>query len=297
MQLNSNEMNELIDKYLKNEELDFGRVIFEPNKNISIVLEYTPLLNETEFISISETNGIEFRNDIENYCYGVSPIISSDVIIKEISKLTFRDEKGLEDFVLANRKCFMLRTNQAKYLNAISKYLVLSMTYNYGVGFLLPRELLDKAQLREKIDFIHKECKINNKKENIYYLIGCPTQKTINFFSQYKYTRYEKYFTIADEGVTFEEIYQDLNNIVLANTNVFYSGVFLRPLQINRKENYYSNKGVLSYSIKFEKSTYATVYGFDCLRAIHNELLQRERGIIGEFFAIDDKIIDETIKK
>ena len=300
-------------KDIKN-DLDISRVFPEESKKISIALEYDPLLksnilegDDIFFYGIDENGNVIKRYDLDNYYYGVSPKISNKLIKESIYRISF-EEDGLCKFIKENHKYFMFDRkiecirNKETNLNitpkdcvlSISKYIILSIASNFGVGFDFKDDtILNK--LIENIDYV----KFKEKGETNYYLIGCLQKKVKDLLKSYKFEKTDKgFFTEAEVGVDIENIYKDVDNIVTPNSKFLYSGAFLRPLKIELADKLNTNKDVTSYIIRFERSSFGTVYAFDYLYALDHDILTLdERNTINDFFEYDDNKVSDLVSK
>ena len=301
---NLQNFNNLIKKHISNNSLDythfFGTI---NNENISITLDYSPLLrvnnndfqNDSSFIGLSSNGNPIQRTDIDNYYYGLSPVISGELITKKISELAFKDLTGLDTFINDYHHEFMLNLGQEKYLKSLARYLTISLTYNYAVCFSFKEDIFTNSCFIEGIDYQFDQIEINKKMIKVCYIIGCPSQKMIDFLQDYRFIKNNNIIYETNIGNTFEEIYQYVDNINLYNTTLFYSGVLIRPLYIKKLTKHDINKDVTSYKISFERSTYATVYGMDCLKALKNPLLKDDITLINDFFELDDEIMKKYL--
>lgn len=301
---NINNFNKLISENIKEENANYVYYFGDlKSGKTSITLEYSPLLtyNEEaksfyenkEFIGLDCNGVVVTRNDVKNYVYGISPAISGELIVNEISKLTFKDKEGLDLFIKENYSKYMFRYDQERFVKSLARYLTLSLTYNYAVCIVFDRNVFEGTNFTLHIDYDYE------KKDDMYcfYILGCPSIDLLKFLNNFRYIRDGEKVYESSEGMSIEEMYKDIDLINLYNTKVFYSGMLIRPLHIKKLMHYGLNDNILGYKIYFEKSSYGTVYGFDCLRALDDKLLAEDIELLSEFFEHDDKMSCEYLIK
>ncbi|MEG2540730.1 MAG: hypothetical protein RSB59_03025, partial [Clostridia bacterium] len=125
-----NNVSEILQSYdceigennIENNCVNFGKVFKSKNlgKHLSVTCSYKPLLNKTNFVGLDKELRSCNRTDVENYYYGMSPVISADKIINAISRLQFSNFDKLNEFVKTHNKAFMLNEGQEKYLSSMA---------------------------------------------------------------------------------------------------------------------------------------------------------------------------------
>ena len=305
------ELNKNIQKYLSKKELNYSKFIL-PSKEgeVSIIGKYAlnyydaykKNFGETFCILDNQLKIVE-SPDYEKFYYGVSPLLNNSLIIEELSKLSLKDEEGLEHFVKSNASLFMLHKEQAQYMIAMAKYFTLCICSNFGFKL----EIQDANILQEFKNFLENKTKQEKTKYNNCLKIenhsvtihGCPTEQMLVLLRQYRYeaTTGNVYLVQKDSGKSFDEICSSKEGITLVNGDVFYSGVLLRPVHIEEKSVWTSNKNISTVCIYYERSTYGTVYTLDQVLVEHPLLSEEEIKLIKKFLSSDDQCKKEWLGK
>lgn len=271
---------------LESEALNFG-MLYTPadGKKVSVIATYRPLNGEGRYLGLNSRLEEEvFALTDDSYQYGISTKISAEKIVGAISKLTFRNGEGLDGFIRENCDCYRFHASQRGKLLAMARFFTLNLTYFY----CLKIRLRDGAKLPAEFD---KETAYDEK-TGVCTLVGNPSEKLLSCLS-------DRLFTIRDgiacqtdgQGMNIAEVYSRGNIISLYNTDLFYSGALLRPLEIVQEDAYVSNCNVTTLNICFEKSSYGTVCALDNDRAKFHWLISPEdRKKIEEFFREEDEV-------
>ena len=291
-------LNNLVEQRIYAKNLNFCKLL-RPRKNgkISIVGQYTPCYGGTYVkLKKEDITRTETSNDFSKYYYGISPRIDGSLLVKAISSLSLCDEMGLTAFIAEHCDDFMLHEKDKKYLLSMAKYFLLSVCSNYGIKIFFDN--------RADLEYVYNafpnanEVLFHRGTNNYLSICGCPTRDIISFFSAYKFVKIQegedyiwKCAKNADgnnETYSIEKIYEDKENICLVKSDVFYSGVLFRTLQIKQDLRICSNKDILPLIIEFERSTYGTVYSLDNNFLAHPLLQDKDRENIISFFLSDD---------
>lgn len=274
---------------LEKETLNFGLLyIPEGSKKVSVIATYRPLNGEGRYLGLNDRLEEEiFTLTDDSYQYGISTNITAEKIVSAISRLTFRDNDGLNGFIRENCGSYRFHVSQKGKLLAMARFFTLNLTYFYCLriklsnGETLPEEFIG--------EFAY------DSKKNVCILIGNPSDKLLSYLSG---RRFKIDGDIAcqteEQGMDIYEVYSRGNIITLYNTDLFYSGALLRPLKIVQEEPYISNYNVTTLNIYFEKSSYGTVCALDNNKAMFHWLITSEdRQTIEEFFREEDEVIRE----
>lgn len=242
----------------------------------SIVGKYSPLLNrEGKFVCLdSKLNPKEenLKNGLDFY-YGISPELSSSLILNFVNNLEIRNEEELNNAILKYYQYFELYKGMEEYLLPFARYSVLSLAYLYGIEIKLYAQ--DNQKINDFINSIPYPKSYLSYRDSILKIHGCPTDELIQFMSNYRFGYdEEKKVLLINEFVEnsckvqfnlgFAEIYHK-GYAKLLDGYVFYSGVFPNILKLSKGENV--NHNIEGIEVFFEKTTYATVYVFT-----HNHL-------------------------
>lgn len=281
--------NEVFDESLKEKTLNFCAVLL-PNREekLSVVANYRPCAKDQGYVTLNESLEPICTNDLENFYYGVSPVVNEGKIARAISELAMTDEAGLERFISGYCDKFMLHMDQAKYLLDIAKYIVICSSLSYGIRIQMEKNEAEQIiqQVSDGAGFLSYE-----EKNGILRVKGCPTQEFLVLMKQYRFIQSKTIeFTweiTHGEGSSIWQIYENIENIRLLNGDVFYSGVLLRPTQISLSDSISTNKNVTSLEFHFERSTYATVLALDN-NFLSHPLLKGSGKNISEFMRHDD---------
>ena len=290
------EINDELNSHLEKSDLNYARLILPMQKgDVATVGKYVPDFFGDYFITLNGQLDIIESNDFNEFYYGVSPKLDSSLMIETISKLKLTNAKSLEDFVACHSSLFMLHKGQEEYLLPLAKYIVLSVSYNYGIkidfkDISLTNSILEK--MGSKNIFLSQE-------DALLTIHGCPTEELLDLLGKYSYT-YEDddHITISNsgKGMSIYDVYSNKDNISLINGDIFYSGVLPRMVRIEEKENWHSNKEVTSLYLYYERSTYATVFSLDNNFTNH-PLIKDEKEKVIAFFCYDDNCKRTYLKK
>ncbi len=283
------EINGELSERLKNSDFNYARLLLPAQEgNVAVIGKYVPQFLGNSFVSLNERLEAVESEDFSKFYYGASPKLDNSLIIDAISNLQFVNSFGLEKFVAEHFELFMLHKGQDKYLLPLAKYIVLALTYNYGIKIKFENEAEAETIVQQsdvKGAFL--------KKKGVEITVhGCPTEQLLNALDGYQYVDTgEGVFRAVPkgttEGVTVYDVYCEKQNIALIKGDVFYSGVLTRALHIEERESCYSNKGVSSVYLYYERSTFATVFAFDNNFTDH-PIIQKEKEVVVEFFREDD---------
>lgn len=274
---------------LENELLNFGLLYApEDGKKVSVIATYRPLNGEGHYLGLNDRLEEEiFTLTDDSYQYGISTNISAEKIVGAISELTFRNGDGLDGFIRENCGSYRFHASQKGKLLAMARFFTLNLTYFY----CLKLRLCDGAALPEEFD---TETAYDGK-SGVCALIGNPSEKLLAYLSGMKFIIEGGIACETDgQGMDIYEVYSRGNIISLYNTDLFYSGALLRPLEIVQEKPYISNSDVTTLNIFFEKSSYGTVCALDNNKAMFHWLITSEdRQKIEEFFREEDEVTRE----
>lgn len=284
------EFNSKLREDAKNLELNYAEFITPQDADkVTVVCTHVKRAEDERFYGLDKDLNVEEKKYEEGFVYGISPRISADEIIDAISCLAFTDNEGLSDFVKRYHDCFAFHKEQKEFIPALAKYIALSLTYNYCLKFRFEKQPFDtrKYPLQTEYDEISR----------ILTVTGCPSDEMIRELSRFRYRIKDGEYVAeaAEDGdLDVKDVYGARRLIRLHNSDVFYSGVLLRPLEIVEESADECNKGVKSLNIIFEKSSYGTVYAFDSSAALcHSALKKEEKDAVRIFFGNEDAAVRE----
>ena len=299
-------------KVLDGQDLDFGMAIVQSYKHdLSVCAkyqapkEYCVLINKNEQLKPVNIGSLSLteREDRGEFYYGVSPKLDSKTLLDLFSHRIITSRQDLDNFVLRNCELFALHENQKDYLPYVAKYIVVSMANHFGLrlGFNesqangLMGELEKKLYSHEAIRTILKY----DKQNQCLIVYGFPTEEVLSVLGKYKYSRrfskrdvkkktdsLEVWDPEADGVLSIEQLYKEHTAVVRGK--VFYSGVLLKPINVDHLNSNHENDKIRSICFTFEKTTYGTVCAFDNNLTEHPLLGSTCRNKMISFFAEDD---------
>ena len=273
--------NDTMQNDVSKQELNFCKAIILSHNKISLTLKHNPEQFFSRYAVLNKDLTIGYKEDFSDFYYGVSPKIDSFSIIDAISALSFKSTEGLNSFISEHCSEFMLHEDQAEYLLDIAKLILLTVASKYGVEFKAC------AELNFLSDSGFSSLVSHNHREGTLLLRGCPYLDLIERLKEYKFEDKNGVWQISDKGISFSDIYANKSNIKLLVGRVFYSGVLLKPLKINKQKYNFENNGISNYQLTYERSSFATVCAFDD-NYINHPLLKENRQNLERFFSYDD---------
>lgn len=275
--------NDTMQEDISKQALNFCKAIILSHKKISLTLNYKPERFFSRYAVLNEDLTFGYKEDFSIFYYGVSPRIDSYSIIDAISGLSFKSTEGLNSFISEHCSEFMLHEDQAEYLLDVAKLILLTLASKYGVEFK------DCAELNflSDIDSDFSAVISHNRAAGTLLLHGCPCLDLIERLKEYQFVNNNGVWQISDRGIGFSDIYANKSNIKLLVGRVFYSGVLLKPLEINKQKYNFENNGISNYQLTYERSSFATVCAFDD-NYISHPLLKESRQNLEKFFSYDD---------
>lgn len=263
--------------------LNFCKAIVLSHKKISFTLNHKPEQIFSRYAVLNEDLTVGYQEDFSDFYYGVSPRIDSFSIIDAISALSFQSTEGLNLFISKHCSEFMLHEDQAEFLPDVAKLILLTLASKYGVEFQ------DCAELNflSEADGDFSAIVSRNQKAGTLRLHGCPCLDLAERLKEYRFINQNGVWQISDRGIGFSDIYADKSNIKLLVGKVFYSGVLIKPLKINKQKYNFENNGISNYQMTYERSTFATVCAFDDYD-IRHPLLNGSRQNLENIFRYDD---------
>lgn len=281
--LNVTAFNNDMRDVLKNQKLNFCALIASSfEKTISITAKYRPTTGNKRYITLNKNLSVVDAVDQNGWYYGVSPMVDNDMIINAISALQFSSMSGLDGFIAKHCSLFMLHSDQSEYLLDFARYSIISIAANFGVKIKLSEETKDI------IVSLNYDDTIAHLEDNVLTLRGCPTEDILTTFSKLNFSRCSKdLWQISENGINIRELYADQKNIILLNGGVFYSGVLIKPVHIQKMVDRFENNLIESLILHFERSTYATVFTLDH-DFLHHPLLHKQNEKMIQFFVADN---------
>ena len=196
--------------------------------------------------------------DWDDFYYGASPIIDSSLIIKEIRNKLFQEEDGVYKFVCKYADNFMIHEKFKEALPAIAQYIVVGMLEKFGVKICCD-ELTEQDISNLSGKNVRRIKEGRGKKTTEYLCIcGCPSQSIFEALSKYTFKIEDQNLIPTDNGLSFEDCFNNYNVIHTLNGSTYYNGVLLRALQIYQESDAV-NQDVVALKIDFERTTYAAI--------------------------------------
>ena len=276
--------NDTMQEDVSMQELNFCKAIILSHNKISLTLNHKPERFFPRYAVLNEDLTFGYKDEFSDFYYGVSPRIDSFSIIDAISALSFKSTEGLNSYISEHCSEFMLHEDQAECLLDVAKLILLTLASKYGVEFR------DCAELNFLSD-VHSDFSAvisHNREAGTLLLHGCPCLDLIERLNEYQFINNNGVWEISDGGIGFLDIYANKSNIKLLVGRVFYSGVLLKPLEINKQKYNFENNGISNYQLTYERSTFATVCAFDD-NYISHPLLKESRQNLEKIFSYDDR--------
>ncbi len=275
--------NDTMQEDVSKQALNFCKaVILSPTK-ISLTLKHSPEHIHTRYAVLNPDLSVDYRNDFAYYYYGVSPKIDSFSVIDAISNLTFMTIEGLNTYISGHCTEFMLHEDQAEYLPDVAKLILLTVASKYGIEI----KRCDELNFLTDADSAFSAIVSRDKTEDTFLFHGCPCPELIERLKPYRFINHNDVWQIDDNGIGLQEIYADKANIKLLVGKVFYSGVLLKALEINKQKYNFENSGISNYQLIYERSSFAMVCALDD-NYVGHPLLKESRSKLEKFFRYDD---------
>ena len=235
--------------------------------------EYEKPDSNRKFVTLNDRLQPVLSSNFENYYYGVSPAVDSELIIDAVSGMKFSTQAMLDEFIAKHCQCFMLHEDQSDYLLEAARYFLIAYSLNYGIKI--------KMDKTAAIDILQSDPSglILKFKDGFLSVCGCPTVQISEQLNKLRFSkRCDGTWLFCDSGeYTIEQIYSDSDNIRLINGNVFYSGVLFRPLRFELLRNRYENYKTNTVCVYFERTTFAVVFALDRNFVNHPLLAQNDK--------------------
>jgi len=275
--------NETMQEDVSKQALNFCKALILSHKKISLTLNHKPERFFSRYAVLNKDLTVSYKEDFSTYYYGVSPKIDSFSVIDAISHLSFASTEGLNAYISEHCAEFMLHEDQAEYLLDVSKLILLTIASKYGVEFKNCEEL----KFLSASDSVFSAVISHNQTGKTILLHGCPCVELLERLKPYRFIDNNGVWQISDNGISFPDIYANKANIKLLVGKVFYSGVLLKALEINKQKYNFENDGVSNYQLIYERSSFATVCAFDD-NYVNHPLLKESRKKLDKFFSYDD---------
>lgn len=275
--------NDTMQEDVSKQALNFCKAIILSRKKISLTLNHKPERFFSRYATLNKDLTVSYKEDFSTYYYGVSPKIDSFSIIDAISNLSFTSTEGLNAYISEHCTEFMLHEDQAEYLLDVAKLILLTIASKYGVEFQICEEL----KFLSASDSFFSAVISHNQTEKTILLHGCPCVELLERLKPYHFINNNGVWQISDNGISLLDIYANKANIKLLVGKVFYSGVLLKALEINKQKYNFENDGVSNYQLIYERSSFATVCAFDDI-CVNHPLLKESRQKLDKFFGYDD---------
>lgn len=291
-------------------DLNFGKALVQSfQEKLSVTAQYDPpehycaLSGKLEPEDRSLTSGDDFY-------YGVSPLLDSRELIRCVSGQSISSEDELEEYIWLHHNFFMLHSGQEKYLLPLAKYIVVSMASHFGIRIRMDEKQYkalyeqlknpsSKGQddsskeplSQESLDTLFSY----DKEDRILTVYGCLPAAVSKKLRESCYLpeeitknkKKQRVWVPSDnnDAKSIDMIYQ--SGVELVKGRVFYSGVLLKPMEIEILERRNENNNICSVCFHFERSTFGTVCALDNNLTEH-PLLKESKNLIVEFLNEDD---------
>ncbi len=275
--------NDTIQDDVSKQELNFCKAVILSHNKISLTLKHGPQQIHTRYAVLNPDLSVGFSDDFEFFYYGASPKIDSFSVIDAISSLSFTSTEGLNTYISEHCTEFKLHENQAEYLLDVAKLILITVASKYGIEV----QPCDELNFLTDTDSDFSEIITHNKVAGTLLFHGCPCQDLIEQLEPYRFVNNDGVWQISDNGIRFQDIYSNKSNIKLLVGKVFYSGVLMKALEINKQKYNFENNGITNYQLIYERSSFATVCAFDENYTSH-PLLKESRENLNAFFCYDD---------
>ncbi len=275
--------NDTMQEDVSKQTLNFCKAVILSRKKISLTLCHKPQRFYSRYAILNKDLTVGYKEDFSDYYYGVSPKIDSFSVIDAISHLSFESTEKLNSYISEHCGEFMLHEDQSEYLLDVAKLILLTVASKYGVVF----EDCEELKFLYAADSAFSAIVDYNKTEKNIILRGCPCLDLTERLRPYRFININGVWKISDSGIAFTDIYADKANITLLVGKVFYSGVLLKALEINKQKYNFENNGIANYQLIYERSSFATVCAFDD-NYVNHPLLKESRQILERFFSFDD---------
>ena len=197
---NLKNINSYLSELLEGQDLNFCKLLIHDHKeDLSITAEYDPPEN---FVSLSSDKAAT-SND---FYYGVSPCLDKDELIRLISNFEVKTADGLNEYIDKHGDWFMMHSNQADYLSALARYIVICMASHFGIKIKMEPSIYDEfrdylkdrgysdAGIKTMLSYTEGWNKVKTKREqelrpkdSFLTIKGCPTNEVLRFLERYKY--------------------------------------------------------------------------------------------------------------
>lgn len=275
--------NDTMQDDISKQTLNFCKAVILSHTKISLALNHKPWRFFTRYAVLNKDLTIGYKEDFSTYYYGVSPKIDSFSVIDAISNLSYKSTEGLNAYISEHCDEFMLHEDQAEYLLDVAKLILLTIASKYGIEF----KKCEKLDFLSDTESYFSSTISHNQTKNTILLHGCPCQELIDLLKPYRFINDNGVWQISDKGICLEDIYANKANIKLLVGKVFYSGVLLKALEINKQKYNFENNGITNYQLIYERSTFATVCAFDD-NYVNHPLLKESKQKLDKFFCYDD---------
>ena len=311
-------INSEICERIKTHDLDFCKMLVHATEeDLSVTAKYDP---PKSYYSLSEGE----VSCQDGFYYGVSPCLDKQEIVRCVSNLELLSEKKTKEYISSHAEWFMAHSNQKDYLAALARYIVVCMASHFGIRIKMsPQkhiELIDYLtkeckysinNLKVLLSFSEEEKRPLRPKDSVLTIKGCPTEEIIRFLDKYRYRFLcgdnaiplvdmktgKQYETLeawelidADDAIkgskNIKEVYSE--HVDLIEGRVFYSGVLLKPTELEIISGTKENNKIRSLCIHFERSTYGTVCALDRNLTDH-PVLQDVKSTIVSILQKDDQ--------
>ena len=286
-----------LSRAVSSQDLDFCRLlVMALEDNLSVTAKYTPADGEKQYMRLNlDLEPVE-AEDPDLFYYGVSPALDNSLIISAISGLRLTDATGLDAFISENCGLFMLHKDQLSYIADMARYIVISMASNFGVCLRMTQKEYDRL-VSVSGDFSPTTVRVSESENGrvTFKICGCPTSDMLRAMEGLRFVRDdERIWRTVPEGIDIREIYSKPENISLTSGMVFYSGVLIKPLNIDVLKGNYENDKITSICIGFERTSYATVFALDHNYTSHP--LLKDRTKIAEMLNTDDRVKRQLVQ-
>ena len=313
--------NNLHDRLKEQKNLNYCKMLAHAHEeDLSITAKHDP---PDSFVTLSGDGS----TISDGFYYGVSPRLDKQELVRCISNLELQNADGLNSYIANHGDWFMTHPAQEEYLPTLARYIVICMASHFGIRIKMEQQKYSEfdhfltacgyspESKKTILSYSKDQGQATHTEHPILTIKGCPSEKMISFLDRFKYKHLCKtdgnpiplYDNETDEKTddvieawemllpdtksekskSIREIYAD--HLELIEGRVFYSGVLLKPTELEIISGSKENDKIQSLCIHFERSTYGTVCALDRNLTEH-PLLKSIKPEIIKMLQYDDKL-------
>lgn len=270
---------------------------YDSNETLSVIGKCEPFPQAYSYV-----NGLGETTDIR-YWYGLHPHISVDKIFKAISEKAFYNSSNFEKFLSEHKDFFTISEKYIRYAKALFAKTIVKMLTNFGVKLKADRDAFDyiKRKFEEAsplflADVNYDLSRENDKSKDLYVkFLGALTEDTYLFLKNCSELvviddtiklannkNFKGSKSLSDFLIEKETGKNSAAQFVLVKGTAYYSGVLPRITKIENLDQKIANNSLRSYSLHFERTTYATMDALDNSYIKNHPLLANYKSLLNE---------------